>query len=163
MRLTCNSGFAILQAVDRRTAVQTFCAPAALRESVPMDDGERLLLIALRRIIAHGHGDPGIANHFRARMGDGHCRPLMLVRVLVAEVRRAACTTIEIAPCCCARMTSAEATLIRAAACWASRPETARLLIADLLGNRKPDGVLASLAAVVQGFADHGVPIGGWR
>ncbi len=38
-------------------------------------------------------------------------------------------------------------------------PETARLLMADLLGVRRVDGVLASAAAVAAAFADEGRPI----
>ena len=38
-------------------------------------------------------------------------------------------------------------------------PETARYLMADLLGVRRIDGVLASAAAVAAAFADEGRPI----
>ena len=39
-------------------------------------------------------------------------------------------------------------------------PESAHLLLADLLGTRRADGVLASSAAVAAAFADLGQPIG---
>ncbi len=38
-------------------------------------------------------------------------------------------------------------------------PDIAALLLGDLLGIRRPDGVLASIAAVSAAFADEGRPI----
>jgi hypothetical protein len=38
-------------------------------------------------------------------------------------------------------------------------PDSAHLLLADLIGARQPAGVLASITVVAQAFADAGRPI----
>ena len=58
-------------------------------------------------------------------------------------------------------MTSGEAALIEAALQLPDNPARSRLLLADLLANRAPEGALLSLEAVVAAFADAGRPIGG--
>ena len=54
-----------------------------------------------------------------------------------------------------------EAALIDVLARAGTEPEVAHLLLADLLGTRRADGVLASAAALAAAFADAGRPIGG--
>lgn len=140
-----------------------FPAPAMLQHALPDDAGSRLLLLAFRRLITQGSHDSAVANQFVRRFGMAFRRPLLLVRVLIDEMKSSAFTTIHIAPCCCQRMTIAEATLIEAALRLPDRPDAARLLLADLLANRHPEGALVSLEAVVGAFTDAGHPIGGWR
>lgn len=139
-----------------------FPAPTMLQQDLPADSGSRLLLLAFRRLIIQGLDDSGVASQFVRSFGGSFRRPLILVRVLIDEMVTSACATIHIAPCCCQRMTIAEATFLEAAVRLPTRPLAARLLLADLLANRHPDGALASLEAVVGAFADAGHPIGGW-
>jgi len=143
--------------------VRRFDTPALIPGPVPNESGAHLLLLAIRRTITHGPHDPGIERKFEASFGRAYRRPLVLVRVLVNEIRAAACSSVTIAPCCCPRMTLAEAAILAAIARISTAPDAARLLIADVLANRRPERVLTSLAAVVEGFADAGRPIGGWR
>ncbi|MBA4772996.1 MAG: hypothetical protein H2054_07795 [Sphingomonas sp.] len=143
--------------------MRRFDTPALLPAPVPNESGAHLLLLAIRRTITHGPRDHGIERKFEASFGRAYRRPLVLVRVLVNEILAAACTSVAVAPCCCPRMTSAEAAILAATIRINTAPDAARLLIADLLANRRPERVLASLAAVVEGFADAGRPIGGWR
>lgn len=137
--------------------------PALLPDPMPTAMGAQLLLLAIRRTITQGPHDPGIERQFEVNFGRGYRRPLVLVRVLVSEIRAAACTSVTIAPCCCTRMTPAEAAILAATTRISTSPDAARLLIADVLANRHPERVLVSLSAVVEGFADAGHPIGGWR
>jgi hypothetical protein len=56
-------------------------------------------------------------------------------------------------------MTAAERALLTVIARIETAPDTARLLMSDLLGVRRVDPVLASLAAVSAAWADDGRPI----
>ena len=57
-------------------------------------------------------------------------------------------------------MTWAERTMITAIGHAERRPETARLLLADLMAQRRADAIVATAAALSAAFADAGLPIG---
>jgi hypothetical protein len=122
----------------------------ALPHNLPETMAARLLLLAIRRMGAHGLNDAVAANTFLSAFGAGFRRPLLLARAFMAELAATSTTTIPIAPCCCARMTWAEE----------RRPETARLLLADLMAQRRADAIVATAAALSAAFADAGLPIG---
>lgn len=126
-----------------------------------MPDGEscRLFLLSVRRLGAYGLGDAHIANHFITAFGPGFRRPLILMRVMMSEIAATASTPITIAPCCCRRMTASEATLVEIMRRLDHERMVAHALLADLLGNRRVDGVLATMALVASAFADLGHPI----
>jgi len=132
---------------------------AALPHPLPDCGHARLALFAMRRMGAHGLADARAAHALFTVFGRGFRRPLVLTRALMADLAGAAAGTIAIAPCCCARMTHAEAALLAVVARVESHPDHARLLLADLLGIARVDGVLASAAAVAAAFADEGRPI----
>ncbi len=133
----------------------------ALPHSLPTLAGDRLMLFAIRRMGAHGLADAHIANSFVATFGSGFRRPLVLARSFMAELAATARATIAIAPCCCSRMTWAEASLLTAIGQAERRPELARLLLADVLAERRADSIVASAAALSMAFADAGLPVGG--
>lgn len=81
---------------------------------MPAAHGDRLSLLAIRRMGAHGLADALVAQSFVMAFGQGFRRPLVLARAFMAELAATATTTIAITPCCCARMTWAEAALITA-------------------------------------------------
>lgn len=138
-------------------------APAlqALPHMLPVCTNARIALFAIRRIGAHGLTDARAAHVLLTTFGAGFRRPLTLIRALMADMAAASATPISIAPCCCPRMTPAEAALITVLSRVETAPETARLLMADLLGLRRVDRVLTSAAAVAAAFADEGRPIAG--
>ncbi|PTQ07331.1 hypothetical protein CLG96_17405 [Sphingomonas oleivorans] len=117
-----------------------------LPRPVPRDDDRRLLLFAIRRIAAFGLG-------FR--------RPLILVRALMAELSRIAAHRILVAPCCCPRMTLAEAALIDAVAMADRDARAAHRRLSAMLGVGNCLGALASAQALGQAFADLGRPLFG--
>jgi hypothetical protein len=131
----------------------------ALPHALPESNAARLLLLAIRRMGAHGLNDAVAANTFLSAFGNGFRRPLVLARAFMAELAATATTTIPIAPCCCARMTWAESTLITAIGNAERRPEMARLLLADLMAQRRADAIVASAAALSGAFADAGMPL----
>lgn len=132
---------------------------AALPHALPVCPNARVALFAMRRIGGHGLADARAAHALFTAFGEGFRRPLMLVRALMADMAAAAAGPIAIAPCCCARMTHAESAVLTILARVEFAPEMAHLLLADLLGIRRVDGVLASAAAVSAAFADEGRPI----
>ncbi|WP_188054910.1 DUF6628 family protein [Sphingosinithalassobacter sp. CS137] len=134
---------------------------AALPALQPDDPGARLLLFGVRQMGAHGLYDACAAQAFLMAFGREFRRPLMLLRALMSDMSSAAEGPIQIAPWCCPRMTGAEATLLAVLGRAAGHPETAHMLLADLLGKRDAGGVLATAHALAGAFADLGLPLGG--
>lgn len=134
---------------------------AALPHALPACPNAGIALFALRRMGAHGLHDARVGHVFLTAFGEDFRRPLVLMRALMAELAGTAAGTIAIAPCCCARMTPAERTMLTVLARVETAPNLARLLLADLLGVRRVDAVLASVAVVAAAFADAGRPICG--
>ncbi|MDF2495153.1 DUF6628 family protein [Sphingomonas sp.] len=134
---------------------------SVLPHSNPGCDNARLALFAMRRMGANGLSDARAAHAMFTAFGEGFRRPLMLVRAFMADLAGTAAGPIAIAHCCCPRMTHAEAALIHVLSRVERQPDNARLLLGDLLGIRRIDGVLASAAAVAMAFADEGRPISG--
>ena len=132
----------------------------ALPYNLPETMPDRILLLAIRRMGAHGLNDAIAANSFLSAFGAGFRRPLLLTRAFMAELAATSTTTIGIAPCCCARMSWAEQAMITAIGQAERRPETARLLLADLMAQRRADAIAASAAALSAAFADAGMPLG---
>ena len=132
---------------------------AALPYALPACPNARIALFALRRMGAQGLHDARASHALFTAFGQEFRRPLVLMRALMADLAGTAAGTIAIAPCCCARMTAAERTMLTVIARVETAPDTARLLLADLLGVRRVDAVLASVAAVASAFADDGRPI----
>lgn len=134
-------------------------ALSALRYTLPACPNARIALFAMRRMGANGLADAHAAQALLGAFDGAFRRPLTLLRAFMADLAGTACGTIAIAPCCCGRMTAAEAALLIILGSVETRPERARLLLADLLGVRRVEGTLASAAAVSVAFADLGRPI----
>lgn len=132
---------------------------ALLPHRLPRHADARLALYVIRRMGAHGLGDARAAAALIAAFGPAFRRPLVLMRTLMTDIAGGATAPIAIAPCCCGRMTSAEAALVAILARAETAPDAARLLLADLLGTRAVDGVFASVAATAAAFADAGRPV----
>lgn len=133
--------------------------PVSLPHMLPDDPNARLLIFAFRRMGAHGLNDAHAAQALMEGFGAGFRRPLMLLRAMMADFAGSAKCAIAIAPCCCRRMTHAERAILTIVARAETAPDSARLLLTDLIGLRQPDGVLASITVVAQAFADAGRPI----
>lgn len=132
-----------------------------LPHALPDCPNARIALFAMRRMGANGLADARASHALFTAFGQGFKRPLVLMRSFMADLASAASGTIAIAPCCCARTTSAEAALLTILARVETAPGAARLLMADLLGVRQVEGVLASAAVLAAAFADDGRPITG--
>ena len=146
-----NTGVAIM--TDLTTTI------AALPHTLPACPNARIALFALRRMGAHGLHDARASHAMFTAFGQDFRRPLVLMRALMAELAGTAADTIAIAPCSCPRMTAAERTMLTILSRVETAPDAARLLLGDLLGVRRVDGVLASAAVLATAFADDGRPI----
>ncbi|MFK3890243.1 DUF6628 family protein [Sphingomonas sp. NPDC079357] len=131
----------------------------ALPHTLPECPNARVILFAMRRMGAHGLADARAAHGFFTSFGEAFRRPLMLMRVLMADLAGSAMVPIAIAPCCCARMTASEQVLLAILARVETRTDSAHVLMQDLLGQRHVDGALASAAALAAAFADEGRPV----
>jgi hypothetical protein len=131
----------------------------ALPRVQPEDPAARLLLFGIRQLGAHGLNDAATAHAFITAFGKEFRRPLLLLRTLMAEMSAASSGPIQIAPWCCARMTASEGALIEVVASVERDSERARLLLGDLLGIRRVDGMLATAHALGNAFADSGMPV----
>ncbi|UZK66898.1 DUF6628 family protein [Sphingomonas sp. M1-B02] len=132
---------------------------ALLPARQPEDPGARLLLFGVRQMGAHGLNDASAAHAFLVAFGKGFQRPLVLLRTLMTEMSAQSAGPIQIAPWCCPRMTASEAALLDVIARVRTQPETAALLLADLLGVREAMGVTVTAHAVANAFADLALPI----
>jgi len=131
----------------------------ALPHATPLCANARLALFAIRRMGAHGLADAPVASAFVAGFGIAFRRPLVLMRAFMHEMAATSAAPVQIAPCCCVRMTPAENALLTALARAETHPDTARLLLGDLLGLRRPDAILATATTLARAFADAGRPI----
>jgi hypothetical protein len=119
----------------------------------------QIALFAMRRMGAFGLADARAAHAMLRHFGVHFRRPLTLMRAFMHDMAANSAVSLQIAPCCCGRMTSAEAAMLTVLARVEDTPETARLLLGDLLALRRPDGVLASAQALARAFDDAGCPI----
>lgn len=140
------------------TAVQTL---ATLPHGLPRCSNARIALYAMRRMGAHGLADARAAHALFTTFGKGFRRPLVLMRALMADMAATSAETVQIAPCCCPRMTPAEHAFVTVLTRAETEPAVAAILLSDLLGHRRVDGVLASATAVAIAFADNGRPVTG--
>lgn len=127
----------------------------------PLPDcyNSRILLFAIRRMAAHGLNDAHAAHALFGWFGLGFRRPLVLLRALMAEVSRVSSRRLAVAPCCCRRMTHAEATLIGAIRQALAAAAATHDSLRALTGTHHCLGALSSAQALAQAFADLGRPL----
>lgn len=134
---------------------------ALLPHRQPACPNARLALFAIRRMGAYGLDDAHAAHAMFTGFGQGFRRPLLLLRALMTDLAASAVATIAIAPCCCTRITAAEAGLLAILAKADVNPAMAHALMTDLLGCRHAHSASTAAAAVAAAFADGGRPIAG--
>lgn len=132
----------------------------ALPALQPEDAGARLLLFGVRQMGMHGLQDACAAHSFVTAFGKDFQRPLVLLRALMQEISATSARPVQIAPWCCPRMTGAEAALLDVIGRVRTRPQSAAVLLADMLGVRDASGVLVTAHALANAFADLALPIG---
>lgn len=134
-------------------------AAELLPHPIPLEANTRLLLFAMRRVAAHGLDDAHAAHAMLCAFGMGFRRPLVLLRAMMAEASRISHRRILVAPCCCPRMTDAEATMLATVRLSRGNPQAAHRDMAALLGVHNCLGALSSAQALAQAFEDLGKPL----
>ncbi|HEX7875545.1 MAG TPA: DUF6628 family protein [Sphingobium sp.] len=130
-----------------------------LPRPIPGGYGNRLFLYVLRRMASAGVNDAHAANAMLGAFGRSYRRPLILMRAMMLELARSATRKIMVAPCCCARMTADEGTLMQAVGTALEDPHAAYEQVVTLLGNDDALGALTCLQAVAQAHGDLGRPL----
>ncbi|WP_380876908.1 DUF6628 family protein [Sphingomonas sp. DBB INV C78] len=130
-----------------------------LPHAAPATESARLLLFTMRRVAAHGLDDAHAAHAMLCAFGMSFRRPLVLLRALMAEASRVSSRRILVAPCCCPRMTDAEANLIGAVAIARRDAHGAHAMLNGILGVNDCLGALSSAQALGQAFEDLGKPL----
>jgi len=126
---------------------------------LPDDRVARTLLVAIRRIAAGGLDDAHAANLLIGALGIGYRRPLMFLRVLMAEVSRVSERQIAIAPCCCPRMTEGEAAFLLAIESGREHPHVARAALSRMAGTLDMLPALSIAQALGDALDDIGRPL----
>lgn len=134
-------------------------ATELLPHPIPVEANARLLLFSMRRVAANGLDDAHAAHAMLCAFGMSFRRPLVLLRALMAEASRIAHRRILVAPCCCPRMTDAEATMLATIQLSRMDPNAAHRDMAALLGVHNCLGALSSAQALAQAFDDLGKPL----
>jgi hypothetical protein len=117
------------------------------------------LLVAMRRIASGGLEDASAANMLLATFGIGYRRPLMFLRIFMAELARVSAHQITLAPCCCARMTDAESSLLLAIESGRAHPDLARAALARVTGTLDSRAALSVAQSLNSVLEDLGRPI----
>jgi len=102
---------------------------------LPENRNERMVLVAMRRMAAHGIRDAHAAMVMLDLFGARFRRPLVLLRAFMLDFARTAQRSIKVAPCCSLRMTEDEGKLIEALRLASHEPALAEDLLARLSGN----------------------------
>lgn len=133
-------------------------SPSLLPYVGPASQMQRLLLFMVRRMAAHGLTDAHATNAMLAKFGRNYRRPLILLRVFMAEMAFVSRRQIRIAPCCCLRMTEDEALITNIVSQSLDDMAAAHQSLTGCLGTADCLSALSSAQAVAQSFADLGSP-----
>lgn len=125
----------------------------------PTDGMQRMTLITLRRMGAHGIRDAQAALLFINAFGKDFRKPLVLLRAFMVELARVSARRITLAPCCALRMTADEARLIGILATAAAAQCTAARHLSELAGTGAIGAPLSTAAAFGDAVADLGRPL----
>ncbi len=132
---------------------------ATLPFASPADPNRRLLLYCIRRMGAHGLHDAHAAHAMLGAFGLSYRRPLLMLRAFIAETARTSERKIQIAGCCCPRLTLDEARMLDAIVTSESDIRNAALQLRALLGTEYSLGALGAAQAVQSAFADLAHPL----
>ena len=128
--------------------------------SLPERPLQRIVLVMMRRMTAHGLRDAQAGLLAIQAFGAGFPQPLVLLRAYIAELARASSRRIVVAPCCAPRMTLDEGRLLGVLATAASNPACAEKHLRLLVGEGAKVGAPLSVATAFAGaLADRGQPL----
>jgi hypothetical protein len=120
---------------------------------------QRLTLICLRRMAAHGIRDARASLLVFDAFGIHFRRPLVLLRAFLSELAQCSERSISLAPCCAHRMTADEARLIGVLATAANSLDCARYQLGVLTRSERVESPLSLARAFNLTLAELGQPL----
>ena len=134
-------------------------AESCLPLPLPADATQRLVLLAIRRMGAHGIRDAQVSAQFLGEFGLHFRKPLVLLRAFMVDVAQACRGRIRLAPCCAARMTLDEARLVGVLAAAGGNPACAARHLRELCGGPDVGAPLSTARAFNDCLAELGRPL----
>ena len=138
---------------------ETATLEALIPHHVPSETVARTILVAIRRLAIGGLDDAHATNILMGDFGMDYRRPLMFLRILLNEVSQISTHQIQIAPCCCARMTDGEALFLSIIDNARNHPDRARKALARLAGTLNCLAALSVAQALGDALDDIGHPL----
>jgi hypothetical protein len=127
---------------------------------VPADRIQRVILVCIRRMAAHGIRDAHAAQAMLGEFGIHFRRPLTLLRGFMLELAQISRRRIIIAPCCALRMSLDESRIVGILAAAVSDPAFAAHHLRQVTGGSELTGSPMSLAqAFALTLAEAGRPL----
>lgn len=142
-----------------KRSIPTGALEALIPYRSPTEPVARVMLTAFRRLAAAGLHDAHATNILISHFGMAYHRPMMFLRVLVAELSRIAQRQIHIAPCCCTRMTTGEAAFLTAIQTAREQPGSARATLARMTASLDCLPALSVAQALADALDDIGRPL----
>lgn len=128
--------------------------------ALPEQRTERALLVAVRRMAAHGVRDVSAAWLMIDLLSTGFRRPLVLLRAFMLELAHAASAPIRVAPCCAMRMTEHEGLIMTALFNAAGDLASAEDALTRLTGSPHVFEPLSAAAVFGRAIGENGPPKG---
>jgi hypothetical protein len=125
----------------------------------PAQQPARNVLVAMRLMAANGIHDAHAAQTMIATCGIGYQKPLIFLRILMEEVSRVAKHPIAIAPCCCPRMTTGEASFLELIETASDSTPEARAALTRLTGTLDHLPALFVAQGLSSAMANLGRPV----
>lgn len=126
---------------------------------LPLPEGhvERIVLVCIRRMAAHGIRDAQAALIAIDTFGVNFRRPLVLMRAYIVELAQISQRSIKIAPCCAMRMTRDEGLIIGALTLAGSDLAAANQTLTSLLGDRCVSEPLSAAALLSRALTESAI------
>ncbi len=128
---------------------------------LPLPPGrvERIVLVCIRRMAAHGLRDAHASWLALDTFGVNFRRPLVLLRAFLLELANASNRSIKIAPCCAMRMTLDEGKVLEALRLGAGDAELCGQTLTAITGNTSIGEPLSAAVVLGRALAETGQPL----
>lgn len=136
---------------------QNHSQPSNLIHPAPSAPGMRMLLVAMRRMTAHGIRDAHAAQMIIGATGIHFRMALVLLRAFILEIAQVSHRSITMAPCCSLRMTTDENLLLDALLLAGQEPDRAEKVLAELTGGGPVHAPLSLAVTLGQTLRDAGI------
>jgi hypothetical protein len=130
-----------------------------LPHAAPTAPWPRVMLVAIRRMAAHGLYDASASLLMMRELGLHFRKPLLMLRTLLLEIAQVARQPVPVAPCCALRMTMQERDLLTALAVADRDPALAEECLYRLTCGAPTASLLATLRMAARALGEAGRPL----